>query len=323
MSWWRAIVGRASGTESATGFALFRAAMGVGVLHALLPMVWRGLVPVLWVDRADGGYLPLNDGPWLVALLGGPHPPQVWALVGVALASAVAMVVGVGGRVVALTALWSSNALTDLNPYAGGSYDMLMANGLWLCVLGGGDQTLSLTARWRTGRWWPRVEVWSAPRWLAAYQLVLMYCATGFQKLSAYWVPGGDHSALYYIMQQTEWQRRPMEWVAPLYPLTQVATLVTWLWEVTAPVWLLAVWYAATPERGGRLRGWSNRLGVRWLYVAAGLVMHAVIFTTMDVGPFSYLSTAFYVVMFGPDEWERWLRRAPDPGEAVTERREP
>lgn len=308
---WTRFVGAASATSSATSFSLFRLGMGLAMWHALGPVVWRGLVPVLWFDRADGGLLPLGQGTWVVSLLGGPHPAQVWTLVALALVSATGLVLGVGGRPIALLALWSSSGLTDDNPYAGGSYDMLMANGLWLLVLGGGDQTLSVTARLRTGRWWPRVEVWSAPRWLAAYQLILMYCATGFQKLSAYWVPGGESSALYYILQQTEWQRRPMEWVAPLYPLTQLATTITWLWEVTAPVWLLALWYAATPERGGVLRTWFHRLGVRWIYLLTGLVMHGVIFATMDVGPFSFLSTVFYATLVLPDEWERWLRRAP------------
>jgi hypothetical protein len=308
---WGRFVDRLSGTESATSLSLFRLAMGVGVWHTVGPVVWRGLVPILWVDAADGGYLPLGDGPWLIALLGGPHPLQVWSFVAVALLAGTAMALGVGGRLAALAALLATNSLTDVNPYAGGSYDMLLANGLWLCVLGGGDATLSLTARVRTGRWWPRVEVWAAPRWLAGFQLVLMYCTTGLQKLSAFWVPGGEHSALYYILQQPEWQRRPMEWVAPLYPLTQLATLVSWFWEVGAPLWLLAVWFAATPERGGRVRAWFARLGVRWVFALVGLGMHVVIFATMDVGPFSYLSLAFYTVMWAPEEWERWLRRAP------------
>jgi hypothetical protein len=307
---WNRLVDGLSGVESATSIALFRLAMGLAVWHALGPVVWRGLVPVLWVDRADGGVAALGQGTWLVALLGGPHPTAVWGLVAAAIAGASAMVLGVGGRAAALLTLWCSSALTDLNPYAGGSYDLLMANGLWLCVLGSGDATLSLTARWRTGRWWPREEVWAVPRWLVAFQLVTMYCATGFQKLSAYWVPGGESSALYYILQQTEWQRRPMEWVAPWFWVTQVSTTLTWTWEVTAPLWLVAVWAAATPERG-RWRRWFPTRSVRAAYALAGVIMHLVIYASMDVGPFSFLSLAFYTAMVLPDEWERALGRAP------------
>lgn len=309
MTAWRRLVEALSGTESGTSLALYRIGMGLGVWHTIGPVVWRGLLPILWLDRADGGLVPLGEGTWLVAWLGGPRPGTVEALAGLALLAGAAMVVGVGGRWSALVALLASRALTDLNGYAGGSYDMLLANGLWLAVLGDGDATLSLTARWRTGRWWPSTAVWAVPRWLVGYQLVLMYCATGWQKLSAYWVPGGESSALYYILQQTEWQRRSMTWVAPLYPATQVATTVTWLWEVTAPVWLLAVWLAATKERGGWLRTWAERLWVRTAYAGAGLVMHAVIFLTMDVGPFSFLSLACYTAMVLPREWEQVLGR--------------
>lgn len=308
---WDRIVEALSGTESATSTALFRLGMGLAVWHAVGPMVWRGLVPVLWTDAADGGYLPLGEGPWLVALLGGPHPPQVWSLVAASLAGATAMVLGVGGRLAALVTLLSTHAITDLNPYAGGSYDMLMANGLWLCVLAGGDATLSVTARLATGRWWPSVAIWSAPRWLAGFQLVLMYWATGWQKLSAYWVPGGESSALYYILQQPEWHRRPMEWVAPLFPLTQLATTGTWLWEVSAPVWLWAVWLAATAERGGPWRAWASRLRVRTVYAGVGVLLHLAIFVSMDVGPFSFLSLAFYAAMVLPGEWESAAGRSP------------
>lgn len=306
---WEWLLRVTSATESATVLALFRIGMGLSTLLTLGTVVVRGLVPVLWVDAADGGMRTLGQVPWLVQVLGGPHPPVVWTLVTVALVSAALLVAGIGGRVTAFVTLQTASALTDINSHAGGSYDILLANGLWLVVLAGGDQTLSVTARWRTGRWWPLVQAWSVPRWLAVWQLVLMYTTTGLQKLSAYWVPGGEASALYYILQQPEWQRRDMSWIAPWFWTTQVATTVTWLWEVGAPLWLVAVWYAYTPERGGAGRTWFRRLHVRGLFAAIGLMVHLIILLTMEVGPFSILSVCFYVVTASSAEWERWLRR--------------
>ena len=32
-----------------------------------------------------------------------------------------------------------------------------------------------------------------------------------------------------------------MTWLAWVFPMTQVATAVTWFWEVLSPIWLLAV----------------------------------------------------------------------------------
>lgn len=306
---WRAFEGRVSATESATAQALFRIGLGLAVWCSVGPVVWRGLVPVLWVDREDGGMLSLGAGPGLVAALGGPHPSVAWGLVVAVLGAATGLVVGVGGRPAALVALLAMNALAYVNLFAGGSSDLLLTNGLWLVVLGGGHHTLSLAARWRTGRWWPAEQVWAAPRWLAAYQLVLMYTTTGLQKLSVDWVPGGDASALYYILQQPEWQRGSMAWVAPWFPLTQLATAVTWWWEVLSPVWLWATWLAAHPERGGAARAWVARLRVRSVFAAIGIGMHLLILAWMEVGPFSVISLAYYAVMVHPDEWERALRR--------------
>lgn len=312
--WW---VGKIAATESATSLALFRIGIGLGVLLTVGSPAWRGLVPILWTDAEYGGYRTLGHGPWLVAWLGGPTPTVVWSLVAGALVAGALLTIGVGGRVTALVALVLCTNVLGINGHAGGSYDQLLDNGLWLAVLAGGHQTLSLSARIRTGRWHQPDRLGAIapawPRWLIGWQLVLMYCTTGLQKVSAYWVPGGDASALYYILQQPEWHRRDMSALAYVFPLTQVATTVTWFWEVSAPVWLLATWYAATADRPGRLRAWSNRLHLRWVYAGIGVVMHLAIWVTMEVGPFTPLSLAFYVAMVHPWEWDRLFARLARP----------
>lgn len=309
MNPWSRFVAAVDATESATTLALFRIGIGLGVLYSVGSVVARGLVPVLWIDRDHGGMRDLMGGPFLVQWLGGPTPEVVWSLVAASLLGGLLLVLGVGGRWASLLALQATMAVVNLNNHAGGNYDELLVNALWLLVLGPGHQTLSLTARWSTGRFWPDAQVWAAPRWLAVWQLALMYWATGFQKASAHWVPGGEASALYYILQQPSWHRWDLSWVAWVYPLTQAATTVTWFWEVLAPLWLLAVWASAEPGRPGRLRAWSNRLRLRTVFAGLGLVMHLVIFVTMDVGPFSFLSLCFYVTTVHPWEWERELRR--------------
>jgi hypothetical protein len=303
---WSRWVDKVTSFEGATSLALFRVALGLGTLLTVGSVVWRGLVPVLWIDQAHGGYRTLGDGPWLVAWLGGPTPEVIWPLTVGALLGGALLTVGLGGRLAALVTLVCCTNVLSVNGHAGGSYDDLLTNGLWLLVLGGGTQTLSLDARLAQGTWAPPgATALAFPRWLAIWQLVLMYCTTGLQKVSAYWVPGGDASALYYILQQPEWHRRDMSFLAWLFPVTQLATTATWLWEVTAPVWILAIWYAADPLRPGRLRSWFRRLHVRWVYTVVGLVMHALIWVTMEVGPFTPLSLAFYFATVHPWEWER------------------
>jgi len=306
-----------SATEGATAQALFRIAIGACVLFTLLDVVQAGLVDVLWVDAAYGGMRPLTSHPWLIHYLGGANPTVIHGLLWVGLGTGLALVLGIGGRITPLISLFVVGSLVDVNGHAGGSYDELLHNALWLLVLSGGHKTLSVEAKWRTGSWWPEVPILAFPRWLAIWQLCLMYGTTGLQKVSTYWVPGGESSALYYIMQQPTWQRGDMTWVASFYPLTQLATFVTWWWEVLAFFWILTIWYAATPDRPGRLRAWSNKLQLRWVYAGIGLVMHLIIFATMEVGPFSPLSLSFYLLLAHPHEWRRWLTNRG--GSAATE----
>jgi len=302
MSAWNRWVALLSRREAGTGLALFRIAIGLCVLGTIGTVVGHDLVGVLWVDRSHDGYRTLGAGPWLVALLGGPTPRVVWSLVVLTLAAGLAMVLGMGARLAALVALQGVLALTWLNPHAGGSYDDLLTNALWLLVLGDAGATLSLSCRLRTGRWTSDRTVPAWPRWLAVLQLILAYASTGMQKLSVYWVPGGDFSALYYILQQPSWQRTDMRWVADWFPLTQVATALTWAWEVSSPLVLLTFWARADPARGGRLRGLLLRLDYRRPFALVGLAMHLSTLVLMNVGPFSAITLSYYLCLWSPDE---------------------
>jgi hypothetical protein len=301
---WTAWVDALSVRESATSVALFRIGMGMGVILTVGSVVAHRLVPVLWLQPEHGGMRDLGEGPWLVALLGGPTPGVVWPIIAGALLGGALLLAGVGGRWAAILALVCTNNVVNINGHTGGSYDELLTNGLWLTVLGPGHQTLSVAARLRTGSWWPEAQALAFPRWLAIWQLVIMYCATGLQKLSFYWVPGGDASALYYILQQPTWQRVDMQFTAWLYPLTQIGTTLTWFWEVLAPLWFLALVWSARPARAGRCGRISNRIGLRWWFFGIGLVLHVLIFVTMEVGPFTYLSLVYYVATVHPWEWD-------------------
>ncbi|MFT4628483.1 MAG: hypothetical protein ACI8PZ_007178, partial [Myxococcota bacterium] len=207
------------------------------------------------------------------------------------------LVAGLGGRLTALVTLQAYLACVDTNGAARGGYDLLVANGLWLLVLGGGTATWSADARWRTGSWRPAAETGRWVRWLVITQLLLMYWATGLQKLSTHWVPGGDLGALYYILQQPTWQRVDMAWLEPWFPLTQVATASSWLWEISVPVWALAI---ALRERGSdsALRRWLDRLWVVEVYAVVGVVFHVAVGVLLEVGPFSLISLAYYAALW-------------------------
>ncbi len=295
---WVAFIDR---RETGDCLALFRILSGVGLLISIGAPALDGLVEAFWVDVANGGMRPLKEG-WLVSALGGATPATAWTLVISTLVAAVGLVLGVGGRATALIAGQGLIALSGLNAHARSSYDGLLINSLWLLVLSDSVATLSLSCRWRTGRWTSHRMVAAWPRYLIIAQLGVLYFFTGLHKVSIYWTPAGGFSALYYILQQPSWQYGSMHWLAYVYPMTQVATAMTWFFELGWPLAWLALYFRMHPERPGRIRRVFNRLRVRSIYAVVGFGMHVTIAIVMDVGPFTYVTLAYYPCLFRPSE---------------------
>jgi len=314
VSRWRRGVDWLHAPEPAAWLAVTRIAVALVAALNVVRTWGSGAHTWVWYDRADGGYRVLR-GPWWFDLVGG-DPVSVQATMAACVVACLLLAVGVGGpiggRVVALVASQLFLALSDRNGHAGGSYDLLTAASLWLLVLGGGTQTLSVHARRTTGRWHDPQA--TAPRWsrlLVAWQLLIMYATTGWQKVSVHWIPGGDLSALYDILQQPTWSRGDQSVFAQpvLYRTTQLGTAVSWWWEVLAPVWGLW-WLAATAEVGlGRLGRWlvAARAGLVWALV--GAVFHGAVHLLMDIGPFSWASLALYAAMAPPAAVSGWVDR--------------
>jgi len=280
--------------EAATPMALFRAAIGVCVIVSLGGVLAHHDVAALWLDPRHGGYAP-HSAPWLFGLLGGATPQNVWSALGVTLAAGGLLVLGLGGRFPALVALLGHMALVGLDPDAGGSYDTLISNALWLLVLADSTATLSLDCWLRNRRFTSAATIPAWPRWLALYQLVLMYASTGLQKVSDTWVPFGPLSAVYYVMQQPTWQRFDLSWLADVYPLTRLATLLVWCFEVSSPLLLLAIWLERSST--GRLGAALRRLPYRRIWAGFGLTFHMGIALTLVLGPFPYVAMAFYLAL--------------------------
>jgi len=304
---WRRWVAFCSRTEVGTSLAVYRIIIGLCVVLTVGWVMWAGLIDVLWVDLDHGGMSVVYPG-WLVSALGGPTPRVMRALAWSTMGSGLLLAVGFGGRLTAFVTLQLVMATVDINVHAGGSYDELLQNALWLCVLGSTTATMSVDCRIRSGSWTSETPVGVWARYLIVGQLVLMYTTTGWQKLSAYWTPGGDFSALYYILQQPSWHRFEMGWVARVFWVTQVGTAVSWFWEVLAPVWLLAFYYSETSDRPGRVRRWFVQWRVREIYALVGLIFHVAVFALLDVGPFSPISLAFYAALIHPHEYARMFR---------------
>lgn len=315
-SWWVEVLSR---QESGECLAMMRIIVAITVLLMIGAVIVPDLVGVIYYGPEHGGSLQYNKNSWRLEALGGPSPRVVWGLIVTTVFSALALALGLGGRVAALVAGQCLLALRDINSIQG-SYGALVSNALWLCVLARCDTTWSLSCRLRTGSWTSEDKVPAWPRLLGVVQLVIVYTWTGLSKVSAYWV--GDFSAIFYILQDPNWQRVDMRWAAHVYPLTRLATAVVWVWEASFGMILIAAYFRETKDRPGRLRALFNRYDLRIGYMFVGIGAHASIAALMIVGPFFLATLAFYPCLFTPREWragwERALawkqRRRPDAG---------
>lgn len=309
---YEAFLGLLDRKEPAVSLALFRAALGLCTLSLVGTAVLRGLVDVIWIDKRYGGYRSIDPSHPLLDLAGGATPTVAWSCALLALLGGVLVFLGLFGRWSAFLTLMAVNFLIHLNGEVASGYDRLLANGLWLLVLSSSTTTLSLDCRLRTGSFTSAREVKAWPRYLAIFQIVVVYWIAGLNKVGAAWTPAGGFSAIYYILMQPDWQRFDMRFLAWIYPLTQLGTALTWLWELSWPLVLLWFWARApsSSERpAGRVRRALARFDLRLLYLCVGVVMHTLTWMTMEVGPFSFISMSFYLCLVKPEEWARVFAR--------------
>ena len=300
--------------EAATSLALFRIALGSVLLYALVSAAAWEVVDVVWLHSDHGG-MRVVHGNWFLKLFGGTTPGVVWTMWTIALVSCLLFVTGalgpIGHRIATLILLQSYNALITINPYASGGYDLLLTNALWIMVFADSHAAISLWARRHPERA-GSVTALAWPRYVLIFQLLLMYGMTGVQKTSITWSPGGGYSALYYVTQDPTWIRWPVgEWSAWLSPVWSVATAMTWHWEHLSPLLLLWFYCRYTREKDGRLRRWVLRWDWRYPWAAIGFGMHLGILILLNVGPFSWISLSYYLLLWRPEEWRRfgsWLR---------------
>lgn len=135
-------------------------------------------------------------------------------------------------------------------------------------------------------------------RYLGVFQLVVMYVSTGLAKNgNGWWYPW---DAVYLALQRWPYVRwGELPWLADVFPLTQVATVASWWWEVLFVVlgaWFLAHW----GWLGTRLEVHASRFDLRWPFLGTGLVVHGVLALFLNLGTFTAVTLAFYLLCLDP-----------------------
>lgn len=154
-----------------------------------------------------------------------------------------------------------------------------------------------------------RREAPAWPRHLLVLQVAVMYFCAGVQKTALSWGPLGGFSALFLILQDPAVAGWRFGWLSRFYPLTQLATAATMVFEWSACLVPLVYGYRATRTSPGRLRAWFNAARPMRVWVAIGVALHLGIAATMSLGIFPWAMLSLYPSFVHPDELKRALRR--------------
>lgn len=306
---WERFVAFLNTEEDALPYALCRIIIASTIAVHTTRFFFAGGADVAWLHQSRGG-LSVSYG-WFESW-GGLEPSQLHLLVAVVIVSSVFSAIGLFTRPSMIVMWIGFRAMTELNPSSRGSYDALLLDHLFVLLFAGCGNAWSIDARYRgkggPAKRWPRV--------LILFQLGLLYFGSGIGKLSSSWVPGGNASALWYILQQPTWARFPdvPTW---LFHVTQVATTTTWIFEVSGLVFLTAALLDISEPTGARkrkLKRFFEKIHFVELYLLFGFFMHIGIEITMQVGPFSYASLSMYPAALGAARLRAilaWLKTGP------------
>lgn len=294
---WGRVVAFVQVREDATSLAVCRVVVCLTVLCHFGRNLLSGAGAFMWARVDQGG---VGRGDMWLAWIGGATPFNVQLVAGLCCAAAFFACIGLFTRP-ALVVTWITfRAISMLNDEAKGAYDALLINELFLLMLSGCGRALSVDARA-----FPRADD-TVPRWprmLILLQIGLLYGGSAVMKASSGWVPGGDASALWYILHQPMWTRFDVDTVPGwMFPITQVATTISWCFEATGPLFALGTFLN---ER--RPRRWLTRACVAWL--AVGVAMHIGIEVTLEVGAFTGASLGLYAAAIRPERVRAFMER--------------
>ena len=286
--------------------ALVRGAVAAAILVDFLRIAQLDLTVPLFGPHAAGGISNVMERatpPLLYRWFPAQASTAVLAHAGVCV-SALAFGLGLFTHFFGVVLMLIYAQLALVLPFGDRGIDMLLRNTLLVLVFSQSHTWGSLDAWRKTGRMGGSGEPIPAwPRHLMVLQLVVMYTLAGVQKLGLDWTPLGGFSAIYIILADPAIALFDHSgWSRALYPVTQLATAGTMLFEWGAPAVGLVYWYRATPERSGQLRAWSNTRNPHFWWLAFGLVLHLGIGATMALGVFPWAILGLYLAFFHPDE---------------------
>jgi hypothetical protein len=317
--------------EKPTALALIRIFVALTVVYDLAIVGLLDLPALLWAPIEEGGVSPTatrDSAAWFYKVLE-PTADSATALYVALLVTAISFGLGFFTRTSAFVFVLLFAQSSVLNDVGDRGIDRAIRIVVLILAFSAAGRAYSLDARIATGSFRGDGQPQLAwPRYLVLGQLVVMYTAAGLSKSATLWLPWGGHAALYVILNEPIYAAMDFGFLAhpALYFFTQVGTAASRVWELLAPVVLLAAYYRRTPDGPGRLRAVMNRWPVRNVYVAFGIAFHLMLALTLKLGIFPYAMLAFFPAFFRPDEIDAafarvraWFARGATPPEKPPE----
>lgn len=283
---WKAWVHRVTEPVDNRPLALLRIAACLCVVVDLVRVGTLGLVPHLFRLHADGGLSRSADSGWVLGSVLGPAAGPV--AYGVTLGAVTLMMLGIGGRPVALLAVLAYAQLGHLYAPGDRAVDRALRTVLLIQAAAPGLHRLALGPLWRAARPAVPTTMPAWPEWLVRWLLVLMYLSAGTAKLIEQpdWLATSGTPVLYRIVAD------------PMAGTVDPVAAAAWPW-----VWRIGGWFTIVLELSSPLL----LTRYRHLWAVGGILMHIGVALTMDLGMFSWGMLSMYLVVVSP-----WVVRVLD-----------
>jgi hypothetical protein len=297
--------------ESPASLCVARVLVGLALFGDFAHARLLGAQTASWAPPPSGlGYGALSEAPPLAARLFGATSGTASLLFWVALVASLSFALGALFRPSAFILVLALTQLAHFAPDGDRAIDKLLRIVVIVLALSGAAKHASFDA-WlarRLGRTPPgQVPAW--PRYLLFAQLCWMYFSAAHNRAGNAWWPRGDYAALAHVLGDPHMARFAPGLALELYPLTQAATALTMLFEMSAPLMIALTFFDRRPGRGGRIGEWVRRFRVRWVWLSVGVCMHLGIALTMRLGVFPFGILALYPLLIHPEELEALAQR--------------
>jgi hypothetical protein len=301
-------------SEPPLSLACVRILVAAVILVDLLAACTLGAVPALFAPPPHGfGWGALADDPPLLVRCFGPSVLTALAAWLLAVVSAVCVLLGFYFRLTSSVLVFAMLELMRFTP-DGDAIDSIFRFVLPLLALSDAHATLSLDARRHRLR--SSLEplpqtILAWPRYLIVIQLLWVYFSAAHHRGKASWGLAGGFSAIGDVLGDPHFARFVPGTFAPIYPLTQLATLLTMAFEFSAPLFLVFDYYHRHHQNDGKfgLGPIVRRLHLRNLWLALGVSLHLGIAASMQLGIFPFGILALYPALIHPHELKRLFTR--------------